>query len=121
MRGRTRRADRIIRDPVGEVYIVRRDPRICFRVVENAMNYAYLGQALKPSAAENFPLFVADLSARADDATITEATKSMLRKDNLSKYAFASSHALLDDTTLRLLWSWYRRDRDAQLSSDTID
>lgn len=122
MRGRrTQRADRIIRDPIGEVHIIRRDPRICFRVAENAMNYGYLGQALRPSAAENFPLFVADLCARADDATITESTKAILRKDESDKYTFTSSQAMLDDSTLRLLWSWYRRDRDAQLSSDTIE
>ena len=56
---RRARATRIPRDPVGEVIIVRRDPRIAFRVVENQMNYAYLGAALSPSAAENFPKFVA--------------------------------------------------------------
>ena len=39
------------RDPVGEVIIVRKEPRIAFRVVENQMNYAYLGAALSPSAA----------------------------------------------------------------------
>ncbi len=118
IRGRTRRADRIIRDPVGEVYIVRSEPRICFRIVENAMNYAYLGQALRPTAAENFPLFVADLCARANDATITDATKSLLRKDGLIGQQFATPQALLDYTTLSLLWSWYRRDRNAQISTD---
>ena len=51
------------RDPVGEILIVRRDPRIAFRVVENQMNYAYLGDRLKSSAAENFPIFLADLCA----------------------------------------------------------
>ncbi len=29
-------------------------------------------------------------------------------------YEFASSQALLDYATHRLLYSWYRRDRDAQ-------
>ena len=48
--------------------IVRRDPRIAFRVVENQMNYAYLGKRLMSSAAENFPIFLADLCARADQA-----------------------------------------------------
>ena len=61
--GRHARAARIPRDPVGEVIIVRRDPRIAFRVVENQMNYAYLGPRLAQSAAENFPIFVADLCA----------------------------------------------------------
>ena len=117
-RGRVLRANRIIRDPVGEVHIVRREPRICFRVVENAMNYAYLGQALRPSAAENFPLFVADLSARADDAYLTEETKAFLRHGDPKTYEFVSSQALLDHTTLKLLWGWYRKDRDAQLSTE---
>ncbi len=58
---RRARATRIPRDPVGEVIIVRRDPRIAFRVIENRMNYAYLGRRLSQSAAENFPVFVADL------------------------------------------------------------
>ncbi len=60
---RRARAQRIVRDPVGEVIVVRRDPRIAFRVVENQMNYAYLGDRLSTSAAENFPVFVADLCA----------------------------------------------------------
>src|SRR5262249_59305360 len=77
-RGRRPRAPRIPRDPVGEVIIVRRDPRIAFRVVENQMNYAYLGRRLSQSAAENFPVFVADLCARADAAYITPSTPSLL-------------------------------------------
>ena len=60
---RRARATRIPRDPIGEVLIVRRDPRLAFRVVENQMNYAYLGRRLSQSAAENFPVFVADLCA----------------------------------------------------------
>ena len=68
---RRARATRIPRDPVGEVIIVRREPRIAFRVVENQMNYAYLGRRLSQSAADNFPVFVADLCARADAAYIT--------------------------------------------------
>ncbi|MFO0952049.1 MAG: hypothetical protein U0835_13040 [Isosphaeraceae bacterium] len=76
---RLARASRVIRDPVGEVVIVRSDPRVAFRVVENQMNYAYLGDALRPSAAENFPKFVADLVARADDAMITPSTKAFLQ------------------------------------------
>src|SRR5205823_2338266 len=70
-RSRISRATRVPRDPVGEVLIVRRDPRITFRVVENQMSYAYLGDRLSTSAAVNFPLFVADLCARADSAFIT--------------------------------------------------
>ena len=108
------RAQRIPRDPLGEVVIIRRDPRIAFRVVENQMNYAYLGDRLKPSAAENFPLFVADLCARADDAYITPSTRAFLKGEEPSEYTFSSSQALLDYATHRLLWSWYSRDRDAR-------
>ena len=41
---------------------------VAFRVVENQMNYAYLGDRLKSSASENFPVFLADLCARAEAA-----------------------------------------------------
>jgi hypothetical protein len=112
---RKSRASRIPRDPVGEVIIVRRDPRIAFRVVENHMNYAYLGDRLSHSAAENFPVFVADLCARADAAFITDSTRSLLEQREPGEHEFPSSQALLDYATHRLLWSWYRRDRDAQL------
>ena len=79
---RLSRAQRIPRDPVGEVLIVRRDPRIAFRVVENQMNYAYLGNRLKQSAAENFPVFLADLVRagrgclhHALDASLAQGTR----------------------------------------------
>jgi hypothetical protein len=111
---RRARAMRIPRDPVGEVLIVRRDPRIAFRVVENQMNYAYLGRRLSQSAAENFPVFVADLCARADTAYLTPSTRSLLQGRDPGEYEFPSSQSLLEYATHRLLWSWYRRDRDAQ-------
>ena len=104
----------IPRDPVGEAIIVRRDPRIAFRVVENQMNYAYLGERLSQSAADNFPVFLADLCARADAAYITPSTRSLLEHREPGEHEFPSSQALLDYATHRLLWSWYRRDRDAQ-------
>ena len=106
---------RVPRDPVGEVIIVRRDPRIAFRVVENQMNYAYLGDRLSPSAAVNFPLFVADLVARADQAYIPESTRALLHGGDRAEYTFATPQALLDYATHRLLWSWYKRDRDKDL------
>jgi hypothetical protein len=112
--GRRARATRIPRDPVGEVIIVRRDPRIAFRIFENQMSYAYLGERRSISAAENFPLFVADLCARAGTAFITPSTHALLERGEPADYQFASSQALLDYATHRLLWSWYRRDRDAQ-------
>lgn len=111
---RRARATRIPRDPVGEVIIVRREPRIAFRVIETQMNYAYLGRRLSQSAAENFPVFLADLCARADAAYLTESTRSMLGSQEPDDCEFPSSQALLDYATHRLLWSWYRRDRDAQ-------
>lgn len=111
---RSARATRIPRDPTREVVIVRRDPRIAFRVVESHMNYAYLGDRLSESAAENFPLFLADVCARAQAAHITDSTRSLLEDSHSRDHEFASSQALLEYATLRLLWSWYRRDRDAQ-------
>jgi hypothetical protein len=115
---RRARASRIPRDPVGEAFIVRREPRIAFRVVENHMNYAYLGERLSQSAAENFPVFLADLCACADAAYITESTRSLLERRQPGEHGFPSSQALLDHATHRLLWSWYRRDRASQSSLD---
>jgi hypothetical protein len=111
---RAARASRIPRDPVGEILIVRRDPRIAFRVVENQMNYAYLGKRLMSSAAENFPIFLADLCARADQAYLTPSTRALLERRDPSEYEFPSSQAILDYATHRLLWSWYRRDSKAE-------
>ena len=105
----------------GEVLIVRRDPRIAFRVVENQMNYAYLGERLKQSAADNFPVFLADLCARADAAYITPSTRSLLKMAEAGECEFPSSQALLEYATHRLLWSWYSRDRDAQASRPEWD
>jgi hypothetical protein len=118
---RLARASRIPRDPVGEVIVVRRDPRVAFRAVETQMNYAYLGKRQSHSAAENFPIFVADLCARADTAYITASTRSLLERKETGEHEFPSSQALLDYATHRLLWSWYRRDRDAQSQSDVPD
>jgi hypothetical protein len=116
---RRARATRTPRDPVGEAIIVRRDPRIAFRVIENRMNYAYLGEKLSQSAAENFPVFLADLCARANGAYITPSTRSLLDHGERADHEFPSSQALLDYATHRLLYSWYRRDRNSQ--SPTID
>jgi hypothetical protein len=112
--GRRARAMRIPRDPIGEVLIVRRDPRLAFRIVENQMNYAYLGRRLSQSAAENFPIFLSDLCARADTAYLTPSTRSLLGGGDPAEQKFPSSQSLLEYATHRLLWSWYRRDREAQ-------
>jgi hypothetical protein len=115
---RRARAIRIPHDPVGEVYIVRRDPLLAFRAFENQMTYAYLGDRLRPSASENFPLFVADLVGRAQRTYITPSTRSFLENRESGEHRFPSSQALLDYTTHRLLWSWYRRDRDAEIATE---
>lgn len=114
---RKSRALRIPRDAAGEVLIVRRDPRIAFRIVEDKMNYAYLGDRLRPSARENFPLLLTDLSARATQAYVTPPTHALLGGGNPDDAEFPSSQALLDYSTHRLLWSWYRRDRDRDSGS----
>ena len=110
---RKQRATRVIRDPYREAILVRRDPRIAFRVVENRMNYAYLGDRLRPTASENFPLVLDDLRGLATSAFFTDPTLGLLGEAPEAPM-FASSQALLDYSTHRLLWSWYRKDRDAQ-------
>ena len=62
-------------------------------------------------------MFVADLCARADAAYITPSTRSLLEGRDPGEYEFPSSQALLDYATHRLLWSWYRRDRNAESGS----
>jgi len=101
------------RDPVGEILIVRREPRVVFRAVENQMNYAYLGDRLKNSAMENFPIFLAEICARSDQAYRTTSTQAMLEDGDPRDYEFPTSQSLLEFAAHRLLWSWYRRDRDA--------
>jgi hypothetical protein len=118
---RRARAARIPHDPVGEAIIVRRDPQIAFRVVEGQMNYAYLGERLSHSAADNFPVFVSDLCARAAAAYVTDSTRSLLERREPGVHEFPSSQALLEYATHRLLWSWYRRDRDAQARTHAGD
>ena len=87
------------------------------------MNYAYLGDRLRPSAAENFPTFVRDLCTLSDDAFVTASTQSFLDGGDPTEYCFPNSQALLDYATHRLLWSWYRRDRDARQAEtdDEVD
>ncbi|MDG3007060.1 hypothetical protein [Paludisphaera mucosa] len=107
------RTPRPAREPVAEVLVVRKDPRIAFRFVENQMNYAYLGDRLKGSAAENFPIFLGDLCRRAKSAYLSESTTSLLEARDPGDHDFASSQAIVEHATLQLLWSWYRRDRRA--------
>lgn len=112
MIARRRRSIRIPHDPVGEVILVRSDPRIALRMVETKMTYSYLGTRLKPSAAENFPLFVSDLCLLAEQAYIPASTRNFVKGENPETFMFESSQALVDYATHRLLWSWYRRARD---------
>ncbi len=113
------RSLRLSRDPVGEALLVRRDPRIAFRVVETQMNYAYLGERLQASAGENFPIFLADLCQRAASAYLPQSTRAFLEGGDPDSYTFETPQALLDYATHRLLWSWYRRDRDAAQSNES--
>jgi len=109
---RRSRSQRIVRDPVGEILVVRRDPRVAFRFLEDQMNYSYLGDRLAQSSAENFPVFLADLCARSMDAYLTASTKALMANGDPSEYEFPNSQALLEYATHRLLWSWYSRDRE---------
>ena len=116
-----RRRERLARktaDPIAEVLIVRREPLIAFRAVADSMTYASLGERLKASASENFPMFLADLCARAKSAHVTVATLGVLEGRIGEDLEFDSTQALLDYTTLRLLWAWYRRDRDADRQTE---
>lgn len=118
---RRSRSQRTPRDPVGEVLVVRRDPRLAFRFAEDQMNYSYLGDRLAGSAAENFPVFLADLCARASAAYLTPSTRALLGRDDAAEYEFPTSQALLEYATHRLLWSWYSRDRDRRNSAQRGD
>ena len=109
---RKARAQRSPRDPIGELILVRRDPRLTFRVVENQMNYGYLADRLRTSAADNFPLLLADVRRLASGAYITPPTDALLDGGDPDDYEFDGPKELLDDATLCLLWNWYRRDRD---------
>lgn len=118
---RSSRARITPRPPVGEVHVVRQDPRVAFRIVENEMNYGYLGDRLRTAAVENFPIVLADLVARATAAYVTALTTELLGGGDPDASQFDSPQEMLHDTTLKLLWSWYRRDRDREAPSGTQD
>jgi hypothetical protein len=113
-RPRKARAMRIPRDPMPEVVLIRKDPRVTFRVVAGQMNYAYLGDRLKTSSADNFPLFLADVCSRASSAYLTHPTRDILAGEATEDDIFPDSQSLLDYSLHRLLWSWYRRDGEAR-------
>jgi hypothetical protein len=118
MIARRERSIRIAREAVGEAILVRSDPRIAFRCSETQLNYAYLGDRLRPSASENFPLFLADVCQRATSAYLPKSTKVMLEGGDPADCLFESTQSLLDYATHRLLWSWYRRDRERNRGRD---
>ena len=110
------------RDPVAEVLIVRRDPLVAFRVIANQMNYGYLGDRLRPAAVDNFPLFLGDLLRLAPGAIVTPTTPELLKPSEEAdpdEYEFGSTQSFVDYATLRLLWGWYRRDRERLEGTDT--
>ena len=117
-RPRKSRAMRIPRDPVPEVILVRKDPRVTFRIHAGKMNYNSLGDRLRPTSAENFPIFLADLCARATSAYVTHPTRDMLSSDVTEEDVFPDSQSLLDYSLHRLLWSWYRRDGRARMEAE---
>lgn len=114
---RARRASRVVKDPTIELHLVRQDPLIAFRVVADQMNYSDLGDRLKPSAAENFPVFLAEILGRVGAlAHVTDSARALLDPaDDREPTTYPNSQAMLDATTLRLLWAWYRRDRDREV------
>lgn len=109
---RRERSMRIAREPVGEIILVRRDPRLALRIAEDSTSFAYLGDRKRPIASENFLLFLEDLRNHAPAAYLTEPTLAMLKGDQSEAAHFPNSQALMDYSFHRLLWSWYRRDRD---------
>jgi hypothetical protein len=119
---RTRRSKRIARDPSAELLLVRTDPLIAFRVAADQMNYSDLGDRLRPSAAENFPVFFGEVVDRASgaNAAVTPSALALLGRPEAEAepMVFPNSQAMLDDTTLRLLWTWYRRDRNRDVEGD---
>lgn len=118
---RRQRAMRIPRDPVAEALLVRAEPRIAFRVVSTQMKYASLGDRIRPTASENFPIFLGEIRDRATDAYVTPSTRAVLAGEEPGAFLFPSSSAFLEYTTNRLLWSWYRKDRDRRAGAEGAD
>lgn len=117
--GRRPRTMRITREPARELILVRREPQLALRLSEGDLNYSYLGERLRPTAAENFPLLLDDLCTRASDAYLTKSTRALWKgPDSTAKeYQFESTHALIDDAVLWVLWNWYQRDRKADMNA----
>jgi hypothetical protein len=108
---RHERTIRNAREPVAEAILVRMEPRLAFRFTADKLNYGYLGERLQSASTHNFPIFLRDLCEHASTAEITRSTRRMLEAGDEGEEVYPDSQALLEDATLRLLWSWYRRDR----------
>jgi hypothetical protein len=111
MIARRDRTLRFNREPVAEILLIRSDPTLAFRLPANALNYRYLGDRLRPSSGDNFPLLLADLQKFSREGIFTRAAWGLLENAQAAP-TFPSSQALLDHATLALLWNWYRRDRE---------
>ena len=113
---RRQRSTRVPKDPVGEIHIVRRDPLLCLKAVEGQTIFSSLTAARKAETPrEAFLRFLKALSAQADEAYLSKSTRILLgfeESDDPEDTMFDSSHEMLEHSTLRLLWSWYRKDRE---------
>lgn len=109
---RRERSMRITREPVAEMILVRREPRLALRASAAGLTYASLGRRKQPNAAANFRALLTEITVRAEGAYLTASTRALLAGDEGPATLYPTSQALLDHATHRLLWSWYRRDRD---------
>jgi hypothetical protein len=109
---------KVAREPEAAAILVRREPRLAFRFIAGQMSYAGLGDRRQNASSANFPILLREVCYRAEQASITPSTQAFLDDGPADEYRFASDSALLDYATLRLLWAWYRRDRDAQAADD---
>jgi hypothetical protein len=115
---RRERTLRFAREAVPELLVVRREPRLAFRLPADSQNYAYLGQARKESARENWPLLMADVRRHAGGA-MTPGAIALAEGDGGGAPSYPTSEALLEHATLELLRRWYRRDRDREGAEGT--
>lgn len=86
-----------------ELLVVRREPRLAFRMDHERMSYEYLGLRKTDSAARNFRLFVEDLVARASEAYLPPATRAFLKREQPIEYQFDSPEELRRYTVFHLL------------------
>ncbi len=123
----TRSGGRIDPSLVGSAILIRQDPLVAYRLIENLMHYRSLGRFRQPSAAENFPILLEQLYLGTNDAHITPGTHALVAyspnqaepdrdPESLPDVpVYRDTHALLEHATIQLLWSWYCRDRKRDL------